>query len=177
MACLEQCALEFFILRPGDDAPAHRSDLALLLYKKLLGLELPYSYVAPSTRLDIAPLKTNLFLWLNYLSLLALHSQRDGSFVQLESGFSMAMELVPLDKNFAIQTEYVESWRRMMFIVCVVFAFIFISLIRINFVSPCHWQAHSALDHEGTREWCERQCVQCDCFSSRSDQRVQDQPV
>ncbi|KAF9363328.1 hypothetical protein BGX34_004372, partial [Mortierella sp. NVP85] len=47
VACLEQCALEFFVLRPGDEAPAHRSDLALLLYRKLLGLELPCSYVTP----------------------------------------------------------------------------------------------------------------------------------
>lgn len=121
MACLEQCALEFFVLRP-DDESIHRSELALLLYRKLLGLELPYSYVAPSPRLDITPFKTNLFLWLNYLSLLALRSQREGSFVQLESGLSTAMELVPLDKNFAIQTEYVKNWR-WLFIVYVVIAF------------------------------------------------------
>lgn len=105
MSCLEQCALEFFVLRPSDETSIHRSELALLLYRKLLGLEMPYSYVAPSPRLDIIPFKTNIFLWLNYLSLLALHSRRDSSFVQLESGFSMALELVPLDKHFAIQTE------------------------------------------------------------------------
>ncbi|KAG0003119.1 Zinc finger C3H1 domain-containing protein [Modicella reniformis] len=104
MACLEQCALEFFVLRPGDET--HRSELALLLYKKLLGLELPYSYVAPPPRLDTTPFRTNIFLWLNYLSLLALRSRHDGSFVQLESAFSSALELVPVDKNFAIQTEF-----------------------------------------------------------------------
>ncbi|KAG0232497.1 Zinc finger C3H1 domain-containing protein [Mortierella sp. GBA43] len=106
IACLEQCVIEFFILKPSDETSTHRSELALLLYKKLLGLGLPYSYVAPTPRLDIAPFKTNTFLWMNYLSLLALHSRRDNSFIQLETGFSVAQELVPMDKSFAVQTEF-----------------------------------------------------------------------
>ncbi|KAI8604106.1 hypothetical protein EDD21DRAFT_240334 [Dissophora ornata] len=104
-ACLEQCALEFFTVEPRHEAGMGRTELALLLYRKLLGLELPYSYTAPPTRLEIAPFKTNVFLWLNYLSLLALVSRHNNSFEHLESAFSLAMDLLSPDKAWVIQAE------------------------------------------------------------------------
>ncbi|KAF9113241.1 Zinc finger C3H1 domain-containing protein [Mortierella sp. AM989] len=105
-ACLEQCVYEFFKVESSHEVGIGRSELALLLYKKLLGLDLPYSYEAPPARLDITPFKTNVFLWLNYLSLLALGSEREGSYVQLEAAFSSAMEALPADKISVTRTEF-----------------------------------------------------------------------
>ncbi|KAF9199717.1 Zinc finger C3H1 domain-containing protein [Haplosporangium sp. Z 27] len=103
-ACLEQCAYEFFKVESNHEVGVRRSELAILLYKKLLGLELPYSYETPPTRTDITPFKTNVFLWLNYLSLLALESENYGS-SQLEVAFSFAIETLPANKLWVIQTE------------------------------------------------------------------------
>ncbi|KAF9166685.1 Zinc finger C3H1 domain-containing protein [Mortierella sp. AD010] len=102
-ACLEQCAYEFFKVESSHEVGVGRSELALRLYRKLLGLSLPYSYEAPVARLDITSLRTNVFVWLNYLSLLALGS---GSYSQLEAAFSSAMEALPADKVSVIQTEF-----------------------------------------------------------------------
>ncbi|KAF9359341.1 Zinc finger C3H1 domain-containing protein [Mortierella sp. AD094] len=102
-ACLEQCAYEFFKVESSHEVGVGRSELALRLYRKLLGLSLPYSYEAPETRSDITSLRTNVFMWLNYLSLLALGS---GSYSLLEAAFSSAMEALPTDKISVIQTEF-----------------------------------------------------------------------
>ncbi|KAG0021239.1 Zinc finger C3H1 domain-containing protein [Entomortierella chlamydospora] len=102
-ACLEQCAYEFFKVESSHEVGIGRSELALRLYRKLLGLSLPYSYEAPVARSDITSIRTNVFMWLNYLSLLALGS---GSYSQLEAAFSSAMEALPADKISVIQTEF-----------------------------------------------------------------------
>ncbi|KAG0300454.1 Zinc finger C3H1 domain-containing protein [Dissophora globulifera] len=104
--CLEQCALEFFTIQPSHLAGLGRSELSLLLYRKLLGLDLPYSFMPPSARLDIAPFKTNMFLWLNYLSLLALGFRQTNSFEQLESAFAIAMDSLPTNSVSFVQTDF-----------------------------------------------------------------------
>ncbi|KAI1293241.1 Zinc finger C3H1 domain-containing protein [Mortierella claussenii] len=106
MACLEQCALEFFEIDSGSQSSLDRSELALNLYQKLLGLDVPDSYQAPPTRLDTTPFKANVFLWLNYLSLLALGSARNNSYAQLEMALSSAMDILPAEKASIFKTEF-----------------------------------------------------------------------
>ncbi|KAF9431873.1 Zinc finger C3H1 domain-containing protein [Entomortierella beljakovae] len=104
--CLERCAFEFFVVNSSEMSISQRSELAIQLYKKLLGLSLPYSYVAPPTRLDITPFRTSVFVWLNYLSLLALRSESNDSYMELESAYSCAIEILPSDKSLEIRAEY-----------------------------------------------------------------------
>ncbi|KAF9897602.1 Zinc finger C3H1 domain-containing protein [Lobosporangium transversale] len=104
--CLEQCSFAFFIIDNGYQTNLSRSELAICLYKKLLGLELPYSFNPPPTRVSIIFCRTNVFLWLNYLSLLALGKQ-DSSYSQVQSAFLSALEILPKESISIIQTEFV----------------------------------------------------------------------
>ncbi|KAF9177821.1 Zinc finger C3H1 domain-containing protein, partial [Haplosporangium sp. Z 767] len=105
-ACLEQCAYEFFHVETKHEANIGRSELSLILYRKLLGLALPYVFEVPSAKQDIAPFKADICLWLNYLSLLAMHSLPGGSFAHLESAFSSALDALEGDSKTIILIEF-----------------------------------------------------------------------
>ncbi|KAG0248794.1 hypothetical protein BG011_009913 [Mortierella polycephala] len=105
-ACLEQCAYEFFHVETKHEANIGRSELSLILYMKLLGLALPYNSEVPPVKQDIAPFKTDICLWLNYLSLLAMHSLSGGSFAHLESAFSSALDALEEDSKAIILVEF-----------------------------------------------------------------------
>lgn len=104
LACLEKCAFAFFEepeMRPkqaNDD-----SDFATLLYKKLLGLELPYAIQLPKECMDISRCKSDVFLWLNYLSFLAAR----GLLVEFEQALHPALEKLSLESKAVIRAEYV----------------------------------------------------------------------
>jgi len=106
--CLVQCARAFFeIDQRFDDVNAglDTSELGILLYRKLLGLELPYTFKAPPTKVKAAPLKTNTFLWLNYLSLLSLQAQDLHSFDNMALTLSAAVDTIPMRKRSLIAVE------------------------------------------------------------------------
>ncbi|KAG0359220.1 Zinc finger C3H1 domain-containing protein [Gamsiella multidivaricata] len=103
--CLQQCALAFFVVDLRHELAFDRSELTRLLYHVLLGLEVPGDFVAPPTRLDIATYKNNIFLWLNYLCLLALESRLSNAFTQLDSAFKSALDVLPVDTRAVVQTE------------------------------------------------------------------------
>jgi hypothetical protein len=101
-SCLEQCAFAFFEL--SDTIPQHpdsQHELAKLLYKKLLGLELPYAIQLPKERAEIALCKMDVFLWLNYLSLLVIR----GSIVEFEEVLPLALERVGVESKPVIRIE------------------------------------------------------------------------
>ncbi|KAF9137339.1 Zinc finger C3H1 domain-containing protein [Mortierella sp. GBA39] len=105
--CLGQCARAFFDIDEGEEfhqanAGRDSSEQAILLFKKLLGLDLPYNFKAPPTKVDIAPFKTNTFLWLNYLSLLALQAKHLHSFDDMTMMLSVAADSVPRLKRSLI---------------------------------------------------------------------------
>ncbi|KAG9064118.1 Zinc finger C3H1 domain-containing protein [Linnemannia hyalina] len=105
--CLGQCARAFFDIGEGEEfhqanAGRDSSEQAILLFKKLLGLDLPYNFKAPPTKVDIAPFKTNTFLWLNYLSLLALQAKNLHSFDDMTMMLSVAADSVPRLKRSLI---------------------------------------------------------------------------
>lgn len=108
--CLSQCARAFFDISEGEEydvtnAGFHSSEQAILLYKKLLGLDLPYNFKAPPTKVEIAPFRTNTFLWLNYLSLLALQAQNIHSFDSMASMLSAAVDIIPQHKRSLVVAE------------------------------------------------------------------------
>lgn len=108
--CLGQCARAFFDISEGDEfhqANAERdsSEQAILLFKKLLGLDLPYNFKAPPSKVDLAPFKTNTFLWLNYLSLLALQAKDLHSFDDMTLMLSAAADTIPRLKRSLIVGE------------------------------------------------------------------------
>ncbi|KAH7049931.1 hypothetical protein BKA57DRAFT_326801 [Linnemannia elongata] len=109
-ACLGQCARAFFDIGEGEEfhqanAGRDSSEQAILLFKKLLGLDLPYNFKAPPTKVDIAPFKTNTFLWLNYLSLLALQTKDLHSFDDMTLMLSAAADTIPRLKRSLIVGE------------------------------------------------------------------------
>ncbi|KAF9150951.1 Zinc finger C3H1 domain-containing protein [Linnemannia schmuckeri] len=108
--CLGRCARAFFDISEGEEfnqANAERdsSEQAILLYKKLLGLDLPYNFKAPPAKVEIAPFRTNTFLWLNYLSLLALQAKDVHSLNDMGLMLSAAFDSVPRHKRSLIVTE------------------------------------------------------------------------
>ncbi|KAG0372803.1 Zinc finger C3H1 domain-containing protein [Mortierella sp. AD032] len=108
--CLSQCARAFFDIGDGDDfdnanAGLDSSERAILLYKKLLGLDLPYNFKAPPMKSDIAPLRTNTFLWLNYLSLLSLQTQDLHSLDNMALMLSAAVDIIPCHKRSLVVAE------------------------------------------------------------------------
>ncbi|KAF8937453.1 Zinc finger C3H1 domain-containing protein, partial [Haplosporangium gracile] len=108
--CLGQCARAFFDTSEGEEfnqanAGRDSSEQAILLYKKLLGLDLPYNFKAPPAKVEIAPFRTNTFLWLNYLSLLALQAKDVHSLDDVTLMLSAAFDSVPRYKRSLIVTE------------------------------------------------------------------------
>ncbi|KAG0284700.1 Zinc finger C3H1 domain-containing protein [Linnemannia gamsii] len=108
--CLGQCARAFFDISEGEEYDVTNdgldsSEQAILLYKKLLGLDLPYNFKAPPTKVEIAPLRTNTFLWLNYLSLLALQAQNIHSFDNMVLMLSTAVDTIPRRKRSLVVAE------------------------------------------------------------------------
>jgi len=81
--------------------PSGQAELATLLYKKLLGLELPYATQLPQERIDISPCKTNVFLWLNYLSFLAIRNSMD----EFETALPLALEKLSSESKAVIRLE------------------------------------------------------------------------
>lgn len=105
--CLEHCAFQHYEIDSTRTTGLDQAQLALFLYKKLLGLPLPYSYESPPTKQSITACKTDVFLWMNYLSLLALRSQPDSLIAELESAFTVAMNILTGASKELLQTEYV----------------------------------------------------------------------
>ncbi|KAG0345408.1 Zinc finger C3H1 domain-containing protein [Podila humilis] len=70
---LEQSAINCFVL--DDTSKFSRLERAKMLFRVLLGLELPYRFQVPQCRIDLSDTSKNVFVWLNYLSLLALETQ------------------------------------------------------------------------------------------------------
>ncbi|KAF9901614.1 Zinc finger C3H1 domain-containing protein [Linnemannia zychae] len=108
--CLGQCARAFFdIDEKGEfdnaNAGLDPAEKAILLYKKLLGLDLPYNFKAPPTKSDIGSLKTNTFLWLNYLSLLALQAQDLRTFEDMAMMLSTAVDNIPRRRRSLLVAE------------------------------------------------------------------------
>ncbi|KAF9085227.1 Zinc finger C3H1 domain-containing protein [Mortierella sp. AD031] len=107
--CLAGCARSFFAIDDAYDeanAGLDSSELAILLYKKLLGLDLPYTFNAPPTRVNAAPLRTNTFLWLNYLSLLALQAQDIHTFDAMALTLSAAVDTIPMRRRSLVVAEH-----------------------------------------------------------------------
>ncbi|KAF9989550.1 Zinc finger C3H1 domain-containing protein [Mortierella antarctica] len=104
--CLENCAFEHYEIDSTHSIGLDPAQLALVLYKKLLGLPLPYSYEAPPTKHSTTACKTDVFLWMNYLSLLALRSQPDSLIAELESAFSVAIDTLTGASKELLQTEF-----------------------------------------------------------------------
>ena len=106
--CLAGCARSFFAIDDAYDeanAGLDSTELALLLYRKLLGLELPYTFKAPPTVVKAAPLRTNTFLWLNYLSLLALQAQDIHTFDAMALTLSAAVDTIPMRRRSLVVAE------------------------------------------------------------------------
>ncbi|KFH69875.1 hypothetical protein MVEG_04679 [Podila verticillata NRRL 6337] len=92
-ASLEQCAFEFFETEPQNMSGYSRADYALLLYRVLLGLDLPFLFTAPAAKGNTSECRNNTFLWMNYLSLLAVQGKdSEKRLADLDSGFSSASE-------------------------------------------------------------------------------------
>ncbi|KAF9921282.1 Zinc finger C3H1 domain-containing protein [Linnemannia zychae] len=109
--CLCRCARAFFDLDQDRELNNTNTGLdsmeqAILLYKKLLGIDLPYNFSAPPTKMDIAPLRNDTFLWINYLSLLALQSNSLHSFDNLTLMLSMAVDAIPQNRWSLTISEY-----------------------------------------------------------------------
>ncbi|KAF9127733.1 Zinc finger C3H1 domain-containing protein [Mortierella sp. 14UC] len=108
--CLGQCARAFFDIGENDEfdnanAALDSSEKAILLYKKLLGLDLPYNFKAPPIKSNIGSLRTNTFLWLNYLSLLALQAQDLHSFDNMNLMLSAAVDIIPRRRRSLVVAE------------------------------------------------------------------------
>ncbi|KAF9969505.1 Zinc finger C3H1 domain-containing protein [Actinomortierella ambigua] len=106
--CLIQCALSYFEVKPEQMAEAHSANYVILLYKKLLGLDLPVEFSAPKPTHEIAMYPKSAMLWINYLCLLAIQGKTSGSFVELEKAYvfaiaSLSDELRPmLREDYAV---------------------------------------------------------------------------
>ncbi|KAG0092742.1 Zinc finger C3H1 domain-containing protein [Podila epicladia] len=94
-ASLEQCVFEFFIAEPQNMSDYSRADFALLLYRVLLGLDLPFLFTPPATKGDTIGCRNNIFLWMNYLSLLAIQGKDSKErLADLESALISAAETI-----------------------------------------------------------------------------------
>ncbi|KAF9414852.1 Zinc finger C3H1 domain-containing protein [Podila epigama] len=94
VACLEDCAFEFFIIEPKQASEYERSDLALHLYQTLLGLETPFLFRVPEAKGSIKSCKDNIFMWMNYLSLLAIRGRDLNSYHVLEAAMDFASDSI-----------------------------------------------------------------------------------
>ncbi|KAG0028132.1 hypothetical protein BGZ81_004981 [Podila clonocystis] len=92
-ASLEQCAFEFFLAEPQNMLAYSRADFALLLYRVLLGLDLPFLFTPPTAKGNASECRNDIFLWMNYFSLLAIQGKDSKERLEdLESAFVSASE-------------------------------------------------------------------------------------
>ncbi|KAG0037842.1 Zinc finger C3H1 domain-containing protein, partial [Podila clonocystis] len=92
-ASLEQCAFEFFLAEPQNMLDYSRADFALLLYRVLLGLDLPFLFTPPTAKGNASECRNDIFLWMNYFSLLAIQGKDSKKRLEdLESAFVFASE-------------------------------------------------------------------------------------
>lgn len=103
---LEQCAFEFFETEPQNMSGYSRADYALLLYRVLLGLDVPFLFSAPAVKGDTSECRNNMFLWMNYLSLLAVQGMdSEKRFADLEPDFVSASETLHSYGNSLLRSE------------------------------------------------------------------------
>ncbi|KAG0225906.1 Zinc finger C3H1 domain-containing protein [Actinomortierella wolfii] len=104
--CLIQCALSYFEVNRESLEASNSVAYGVLLYKKLLGLDLPAGFSAPKPASDISTCPQSAMLWINYLCLLAIQCKSSNSFVELEKAYVFAIASLPEAMRGIIREDY-----------------------------------------------------------------------